>query len=98
MPEDWISNSQHTLGYACDIEIAGMPTLDLAQWAAANLPDFDQIICECYDPSQGPNSGWVHISLLPPGAGENRRRPLSYVLDPASGKYVYVDGLQESVA
>lgn len=97
-PDSWTSTSQHTQGYACDIEIAGKPTLDLAQWAADNLPDFDQIICECYDPAKGPNSGWVHISLKPPGQGDNRRNALSYIRDPASGKYVYVEGLQASVA
>jgi len=60
--------------------------------------DFDQIICECYDPRKGPNSGWVHISLKPPGQGTNRRKSLSYVLDPGSGRLVYVEGLQASVA
>lgn len=92
---DWTSTSQHTLGQACDIEIPGMATLELADWVANNL-DFDQIICECYDPRKGPNSGWVHVSLVPPGMGENRRKLTSYVLDPRSGKYVYVAGLQTS--
>lgn len=92
---DWMSTSQHTLGQACDIEIPGMPTLELADWVASNL-EFDQIICECYDPRKGPNSGWVHVSLVPPGMGENRRKLTSYVLDARSGKYVYVAGLQTS--
>jgi epoxyqueuosine reductase len=64
----------------------------------ATLPDFDQIICECYDPRKGPNSGWVHVSLLPPGAGRNRRQVLSYVVDAASGRLVYVDGLRPNEA
>lgn len=96
-PATWISTSQHTQGFACDVEIPGKPTLELARWAADNLPDYDQIICECYDPRQGPNSGWVHISLKPPGQGANRRKLLSYIRDPRSGQMVYVDGLRASV-
>ena len=92
-PATWLSTSQHARGEACDIEIAGMATLELAAWARDNLADFDQIICECYDPAKGPNSGWVHISLKPPGAGANRRQCLSYVRDAATGRLVYVNGL-----
>lgn len=95
-PSSWISTSQHTQGCACDVEIPGKPTLELARWASENLADFDQIICECYDPRKGPNSGWVHISLLPPGRGKNRREKLSYVLDKASNRLVYVKGFEES--
>jgi hypothetical protein len=95
-PSSWISTSQHTEGRACDVEIVAKPTLELAQWASTTLADFDQIICECYDPRQGPNSGWVHISVLPPGAGRNRRQVLSYVVDAASGRLVYVNGLRPS--
>ncbi len=94
-PESWSSTSQHTRGEACDIEVAGVTTLELAQWVRDNLA-FDQVILECYNPAAGPNSGWVHVSVKPPGSGENRRKVLSYVKDPAEGKYVYVNGLQES--
>ena len=97
-PFGWISTSQHTTGCACDIEIVGMSTLELAQWAQHNLPDYDQIICECFDPREGPNSGWVHISLKPPGPEANRKQLLSYIRDPDTGRLVYVDGLRESVA
>ncbi len=97
-PSSWISTSQHTEGRACDVEIVATPTLELAAWAQQHLAAFDQIICECYDPRKGPNSGWVHISLLPPGKGTNRRQVLSYVVEPASGRLVYVDGLQPAVA
>jgi hypothetical protein len=97
-PAGWISTSQHTQGCACDVEIVGKTTLELAQWAAEKLLDYDQIICECFDPRKGPNSGWVHISLRPPELGENRRTLLSYIRDPASGQMVYVEGLRESVA
>ena len=97
-PSGWLSTSQHTQGCACDIEIVGMSTLELARWAAANLPEFDQIICECYDPREGPNSGWVHISLKAPGQGQNRRALLSYIRDGGSGQWAYVHGLRASVA
>lgn len=97
-PSSWISTSQHTQGRACDVEIAGVATLELARWVEQNLASFDQIICECYDPRKGPNSGWVHVSVLPPGRGTNRRQTLSYVLDKATQRLVYVNGLEESVA
>jgi hypothetical protein len=95
-PSSWISTSQHAQGRACDVEIPGTPTLELARWASENLADWDQIICECYDPAQGPNSGWVHISLVPPGRGRNRREKLSYVVDPATRRLVYVQGFRAS--
>ena len=93
-PHNWKSESQHTLGEACDIEIPGLPTLELARWAAEKLPEFDQLICECFDPREGANSGWVHISLRPPSATPNRRQLKSYVREAATGKFVYVDGLR----
>jgi hypothetical protein len=94
-PETWLSTSQHSRGEACDVEIVGMSTLALAEWARDNLT-FDQIICECYDPAKGPNSGWVHISLKAPGTGENRGQLLSYIA--SHGKMVYVPGLVADVA
>lgn len=97
-PSGWLSTSQHTQGCACDVEIVTQTTLQLAQWAADSLPDFDQIICECYDPREGPNSGWVHISLKPPQRGTNRKQLLSYVRDSTSGQLVYVDGLLPDLA
>lgn len=95
-PVDWVSKSQHTKGEACDIEVNGESTMGLAKWVEANLT-FDQLICECYNPAKGPNSGWVHVSLKPPGEGENRGQVLSYIFDPSKGRYTYVDGLVESV-
>jgi hypothetical protein len=97
-PSGWLSTSQHTQGCACDIEIVGKSTLELARWAAEKLPDYDQIICECHDPREGPNSGWVHISLKPPGQTVNRKELLSYIRDRNSGQWVYVQGLRATVA
>lgn len=97
-PSSWISGSQHARGEACDIEIVGLATITLAEWVAENVPVFDQIICECHDPAKGPNSGWVHVSLRPDGAGTNRRQLLSYVRDPRSGAYRYISGLSSDTA
>lgn len=91
----WKSKSQHTKGNACDIEVPGLTTMELAKWITENL-EFDQVICECYNASKGPNSGWVHASIVPPGAGQNRKNVLSYVMDKKSKKYIYVNGLKES--
>jgi len=93
-PARWMSVSQHTRGEACDIEIPGIPTLELAKWCAANLPNFDQIICECFEPEKGKNSGWVHVSLVAPGGRPNRRKKTSMVRHPDTGLWVYVDGLR----
>lgn len=92
-PGSWSSSSQHTTGEACDVTIPGVATLALAQWVEKNL-EFDQLICECYDPAKGPSSGWVHVSLRPPGSRRNRRQLLSYIFDHDHRRYVYVDGLR----
>jgi len=94
-PADWVSHSQHAMGQACDIEVNGESTLGLAKWVEENLT-FDQLICECYNQAKGPNSGWVHVSIKPPGTEENRGEVLSYIYDKTRGKYVYVKGLVES--
>jgi hypothetical protein len=89
---DWVSRSQHTLGLACDIEIPGLSTRELAQWVMEEL-EFDQLILEHFDPRQGLNAGWVHVSLLPPGAGRNRGEVLSHVRLMAGEPFRYVRGL-----
>jgi hypothetical protein len=94
-PARWTSTSQHCSGEAADVEIPGLATLKLARWVSRNL-EFDQLICECYDPAQGPNSGWVHISLKAPGSGTNRKQLLSYIFDPLRRQFAYVDGLRAS--
>lgn len=95
-PAGWISRSQHARGEACDLEVASLSTLEFAEWVAKNL-DYDQLICECYNPAAGLDSGWVHISLAPPGK-PNRNQPLSYIWDTSEERYVYVSGLVSSVA
>ena len=94
-PEDWVSSSQHTKGQACDVEVPGLSTMELAVWVTDNL-EYDQLICECYNPAKGVNSGWVHVSIVPPGRGDNRKQQLSYIYSANANKYVYVNGLVET--
>lgn len=65
--------SQHCTGNAADIEIAGVPNLELAKFIEDNL-EFDQLILECYN-SKDPNSGWVHVSYVRP---PNRKQSLTF--------------------
>ena len=74
--------SQHTKGQAADIEIAGISNYELASWIADNL-SFDQVILEFYDPAEGPNSGWVHVSYVDDSS--NRKQKLTAL---KGGKYV----------
>lgn len=53
-------SSHHTLGMAADIEIAGVPNHELAEWIRDNL-EFTQCILEFYEEGV-PHSGWVHVS------------------------------------
>jgi uncharacterized protein YcbK (DUF882 family) len=55
-------NSQHMTGQAVDMEIEGVPNLELAQWIAANL-EFDQLIEEFCKPND-PSAGWCHVSYV----------------------------------
>lgn len=82
------SSSQHSRGEAADIEISGIPTYDLAQWVTNNIV-YDQVILEFYNPKEGPNSGWVHVSYT--AKGKNRKQPLTAVKE--GGKTVYKPGL-----
>ena len=63
------ARSQHCAGEAVDFEIPGVATNVLAQWCQDNLPEFDQLICECYQVGK-PDSGWVHCSFAPAMRGE----------------------------
>lgn len=69
------STSQHSTGQACDVEVPGLSTWDLAQWVRDNLT-FDQLILEnCTNLRLDPNSGWVHISF---NNSNNRKQELTY--------------------
>lgn len=75
-------SSQHRVGQAADIEVAGISNMELAEWIRDNL-EFDQLILEFWYPSTGPNSvpnaglnsGWVHVSYK--DDGENRKQVLT---------------------
>lgn len=57
--------SQHRKGEAADIEIAGVPNKELAEWIRDNL-EFDQLILEFYS-DDDPAAGWVHVSYIEQG-------------------------------
>ena len=68
------STSQHCKGMASDLEIFGIPNIQVAHWLQNNV-DFDQLILEFYSPDD-PAAGWVHISYNEKGA--NRKQVLTY--------------------
>jgi hypothetical protein len=55
--------SDHCLGMAVDIEIAGYDNKTLAKFIEQNFR-FTQVILEFYENGQ-PSSGWVHVSFDP---------------------------------
>lgn len=67
-------NSQHMKGQAADIEIWNIPNVELGRYIRDNL-EFDQLILEQYDPNEGANSGWIHVSYKSPG--QNRKEVLT---------------------
>lgn len=78
--------SDHCKGQAADIEIAGVPNVELAEWIRDNLA-FTQVILEFY--TQGiPDSGWVHVSYDPANL---KKQSLTAVKQ--DGKTVYLQGL-----
>ncbi len=79
--------SDHCMGQAADIEIAGVPNHELAEWIQNNLA-FTQVILEFY--TRGiPDSGWVHVSYVP-----NNLKKQSLTAVKENGKTVYLQGLQ----
>jgi len=80
--------SDHCKGMAADIEIAGVPNADLAQWIADNLT-FRQLILEFY--TRGiPDSGWVHVSYNP---DDNKKQVMTATK--IDGKTTYLNGLHK---
>lgn len=64
--------SQHMTGKAVDIELPGVPNIELARWIEKNL-EFDQLILEFWR-QDDPSAGWVHVSF---SAGHNRKEVLT---------------------
>ena len=78
--------SDHCKGQAADIEIAGVPNVELAQYIADNF-EFTQLILEFY--TQGiPDSGWVHVSY---DSNNLKRQVMTAVRQ--NGRTVYLQGL-----
>ena len=55
--------SQHAKGQAADIEVANLDNKKVAEWIKNNL-QYDQLILEFYKESEGPRSGWIHVSYV----------------------------------
>tara|TARA_E500000178_G_C17009243_1_gene749696 strand:- start:53 stop:517 length:465 start_codon:yes stop_codon:yes gene_type:complete len=78
-------DSQHAKGQAADIQVVGIDNKALAKYIKENL-DFDQLILEFYKESEGPHSGWVHVSYIGKG---NRKESLTATRAEKTGKTVY---------
>ena len=78
--------SDHCKGQAADIEIPGLPNLELAQYIKDTL-QFTQLILEFYTPGVT-DSGWVHVSYDPANL---KCQVLTAVKQ--DGKTVYLPGL-----
>ena len=79
--------SDHCKGMAADIEIAGIPNAELAQWIMDNLT-YSQLILEFYTRGIG-DSGWVHVSYDP-----NNLKKQELTAVKVAGKTQYLQGLQ----
>ena len=79
--------SQHCNGEAVDFEINGVSNKEVAEWVTLNI-EYDQCILEFYNPKEGTNSGWVHVSLK--RDGKNRKQKLTALKD--GKKTVYTLG------
>jgi hypothetical protein len=53
--------SNHTRGYAADIEIAGQDNRALWTWIKS-IMRYHELILEFYKRNDGPTSGWVHVA------------------------------------
>jgi zinc D-Ala-D-Ala carboxypeptidase len=78
--------SDHCKGQAADIEIPGIPNVDLAKWIMDNLT-YTQLILEFYTPGV-PDSGWVHVSYDPANLKKQ-----NLTATKQNGKTVYLPGL-----
>jgi zinc D-Ala-D-Ala carboxypeptidase len=84
---DGAANSQHTKGEAADITVTDHTPLQVANWCAANLTNYDQIIHEFGE--------WVHVSV-PRNLNTPRLQTLTAIKVPRAigkPKTVYIDGI-----
>lgn len=80
------TGSQHSKGEAVDIECIGMSNVELTNYIKDHC-DFDQLILEFYNPDEGEDSGWVHVSFK--NTNSNRKEVLSALTDGKNTRYVY---------
>lgn len=80
------ATSDHCKGQAADIEIPGLPNMELATYIKDNLK-FTQLILEFYTPGVV-DSGWVHVSYNPDNL---KCQVMTAVMK--DGKTVYLPGL-----
>ena len=78
--------SDHCKGQAADIEIPGLPNMELATYIKDNLK-FTQLILEFYTPGVV-DSGWVHVSYNPDNL---KCQVMTAIMK--DGKTVYLPGL-----
>jgi len=71
--------SQHRIGCAADIRVAGMTPDEVCRAIIASDIQFDQIIREFWDKDRG--GGWTHISV--PNTAEQTPRNQSLIIDKA---------------
>lgn len=81
-------NSAHLYGYAADIRVAGKTSLEVAQWIADNIDDFDQVINE--------HDSWVHVAIkILPDHEKPRKQSLTAIRVKGllKSKTAYINGL-----
>ena len=76
------ATSAHRFAMAADITVDDVPVIKVCEWAADNIPDYDQIIYEF-----GP-AGWCHIGFT---NGTPRKELLTAIKQ--GSKTVYKKGL-----
>lgn len=81
------ARSAHVDGRAADIEVPGMPPVEVAAWLVASGLPFDQVIHEF--------GQWVHVAVAPEGA-EPRREALTARRE--AGRTVYLAGIRPAEA
>jgi len=88
--------SKHCTGQAVDFECNGIENVALAEWCAANIWAFDQVILEFYTPGD-PNSGWVHVSWVAEPVSTSSKvwapRKEVFTAVRAKGQIIYTPGI-----
>lgn len=75
------TSSQHCLGEAADLTVAGVSNIEVCRWMERNL-NYDQLIYEFGE------AGWVHVSWR-----DGRLRNMELTARRQGGKTVYLPGI-----